>query len=105
MSVFAFLSVVFWKSIFIFLKSVFVMFYEIVFKRKYDKIRLQKHISLLDFSLQICYHRIYTEIRSYLLKSCCERVIAHDVLNNLSNKYTSQYCVLLRVLQHTTRYF
>ena len=77
----------------IFLKSIFVMFYEIVFKRKYDKLRLQKHISLLDFSLKICYHRIYTEIRSYLLKSCCERVIAHDVINNLSNKYTSQYCV------------
>ena len=37
----------------IFLKSVFVVFYEIVFKRKYNKIRLQKHISLLDFCLQM----------------------------------------------------
>ena len=35
----------------IFWKSVFVLFYEIVFKRKYDKICLQKRISLLDFCL------------------------------------------------------
>ena len=46
------------KSVFVFLillflKSIFVVFYEIVYKRKYDKIRLQKRTSLLDFCSQI----------------------------------------------------
>ena len=47
-----FASRIFEKHICIFEKRL-CRIYEIVFKRKYDKIRLQKRISLLDCCLQI----------------------------------------------------
>ena len=74
MSVFAFLPVIFWWRVFIFLntthiflKSVFVVFYEILFKRKYDKIRLKK---------------IYADIRSHLKARLEYRILESQTHNN-----------------------